>query len=72
MQWQSRRGSVRKPQGQGFSAATSMNSAGNVVDVSAQGDGDDPVLQRLPQHLQRASIELGQFVQEEDAVVASG
>ena len=36
VQWQSRRGSVRNPQGQGFSAATNMNSAGNVVDVKAR------------------------------------
>jgi hypothetical protein len=33
---QTRRASPRKPQGQGFMAATSMKLAGNVVDVSAR------------------------------------
>ena len=36
VQWQSRRGSVRNPQGHGFNAATNMNSAGKVVDVKAR------------------------------------
>ena len=34
-QWQSRRGSFRYPQGQGFSAAIRIKFAGNVVDARA-------------------------------------
>ncbi len=62
-------GNWRCPHGQGFIAATRMESAGKVVEATAREMVILPLFQRLAQHLQAPALELGLCVEEEDAVV---
>ena len=57
------------PHGHGFVAATSRKRVGKIARALAAHDGDAAVLQRLAQRLQRRARELGQLVEEQDAVV---
>ena len=61
--------SPRWPQGQGFIAATSWKRAGSRSALRTRAIVTDALFERLPQRLERAAPELGQLVEEQDAVV---
>jgi hypothetical protein len=61
--------SVRKPQGQGFIAATSMTD-GIIDRAEGAGDGDVAVFQRLAHDLEDVAPEFRQLVEEQDPIVS--
>ena len=61
--------SPSNPHGHGLAAATSVNRAGNSTDPTARVIDDAAVLERLPQSLDGVATELGELVEEQDAVV---
>ena len=62
-------GSPRPPQGQRFIVATSWKRAGKTRPPDDARDGDDAVLERLAERLERRPLELGQLVEQQDAAV---
>ena len=58
-----------KPHGHGFIAATSWNRAGKRRRPAGPGDRDAALLERLAERLEDVAIELGQLVEEQDALV---
>ena len=49
-----------------------MKAAGKVRDIGGAGDGDMAVFERLAQDFEDVARELGELVEEEDAVVGEG